>query len=43
LFKSALSLAENRDLLEDSPDVAARRAAFASEVRAARDLAAQDP
>lgn len=40
LFKSALSLASNRDLIEDSVGVAARRAEFASEVRNARDLAA---
>ena len=40
LFKSALSLARNRDLIEDAPDVVERRAAFAEEVRAARELAA---
>jgi glycerol-3-phosphate O-acyltransferase len=40
LFKSALGLAANRGLIEDGPDVAARRAAFASEVREARRLAA---
>ncbi len=41
LFESALSLASNRGLLEDSPDLKARRSAFATEVRTARDLAAQ--
>lgn len=40
LFKSALALARNRGLLEDSADVAQRRRDFAAEVRAARDLAA---
>jgi len=40
LFKSALALASNRDLIEDSAGVTARRAEFASEVRNARDLAA---
>ncbi len=40
LFKSALALARNRGLLEDSADVARRRRDFAAEVRAARDLAA---
>jgi glycerol-3-phosphate O-acyltransferase len=40
LFKSALSLAANRGLIEDTPDVAERRAAFAAEVREARRLAA---
>lgn len=40
LFKSALDLASNRDLIEDGPGVASRRAEFASEVRRARALAA---
>jgi glycerol-3-phosphate O-acyltransferase len=40
LFKSALALARNRDLIDQSEDVLARRAAFASEVRQARQLAA---
>jgi glycerol-3-phosphate O-acyltransferase len=40
LFKSALDLAANRQLLEDTPEVRPRRAAFAAEVRAARRLAA---
>jgi glycerol-3-phosphate O-acyltransferase len=40
LFKSALALAANRDLLDDGPDVIRRRQEFAAEVRAARDLAA---
>jgi glycerol-3-phosphate O-acyltransferase len=40
MFKSALSLAANRGLIDDSPDVAQRRAAFAAEVREARRLAA---
>jgi glycerol-3-phosphate O-acyltransferase len=40
LFKSALALARNRDLIDQSEDVLARRAAFASEVRRARQLAA---
>ncbi|MFP3883263.1 MAG: 1-acyl-sn-glycerol-3-phosphate acyltransferase [Actinomycetota bacterium] len=40
LFKSALDLARNRDLIEDGPGVRERRAEFAAEVRAARDLAA---
>ena len=40
LFKSALALAENRGLLEDSADMAQRRRDFAAEVRATRDLAA---
>jgi glycerol-3-phosphate O-acyltransferase len=39
LFKSALRLARNRDLVEDSPDVAQRRAGFATEVREACDRA----
>ncbi len=40
LFKSALALAKNRGLLEDSADVRNQRAAFAAEVRAARARAA---
>jgi glycerol-3-phosphate O-acyltransferase len=40
LFKSALALAANRGLIEDNEDVAARRSAFAAEVRNARTLAA---
>jgi glycerol-3-phosphate O-acyltransferase len=40
LFKAALALARNRDLIEVSDDVPARRAAFAAEVREARRLAA---
>lgn len=40
LFKSALALARNRDLVDDSPEVARRRREFAAEVREARDLAA---
>jgi glycerol-3-phosphate O-acyltransferase len=41
LFKSALALARNRGLVEDSPDMADRRKAFAAEVRAARNSAAE--
>lgn len=40
LFKSALDLAGNRGLLDDSPGVGERRREFAEEVRRARDLAA---
>ncbi len=40
LFKTALALAQNRELLEDSPGVISRRAEFAAEVREARALAA---
>jgi glycerol-3-phosphate O-acyltransferase len=40
LFKSALALARNRNLIDRSDDVHSRRAAFAAEVRAARQLAA---
>jgi glycerol-3-phosphate O-acyltransferase len=40
LFASALALARNRDLLEPGEDLLARRARFAAEVRAARQLAA---
>ncbi len=39
-FKSALALAANRGLIDRSGDVSVRRAEFASEVRAARELAA---
>jgi glycerol-3-phosphate O-acyltransferase len=41
LFKSALALARNRQLLDDTHEVSNRRAVFAVEVRDARDLAAQ--
>ncbi len=40
LFKSALALASNRDLIEVSEGVGERRAVFAAEVRHARALAA---
>jgi len=40
LFKSALSLARNRGLLEEGEDVRARRAQFAEEIRQAREQAA---
>jgi glycerol-3-phosphate O-acyltransferase len=40
LFRSALSLARNKGLIDISPDIRARRAAFAAEVRTARQLAA---
>ena len=40
LFKSALQLASNRDLIDDEPDVRIRRSRFASEIREARQLAA---
>ncbi|MDX1468651.1 MAG: 1-acyl-sn-glycerol-3-phosphate acyltransferase [Acidimicrobiia bacterium] len=40
LFRSALHLAENRGLLEDSPGVDEQRASFASDLRTARNLAA---
>jgi glycerol-3-phosphate O-acyltransferase len=40
LFKTALALASNRGLLEDTPGVAGRREEFAAEVRAARQQAA---
>ncbi|HJQ75913.1 MAG TPA: 1-acyl-sn-glycerol-3-phosphate acyltransferase [Acidimicrobiia bacterium] len=40
LFKSALALAKNRELLDDDPDVVRRRAEFAAQVRSARSLAA---
>lgn len=41
LFKTALALAGNRDLIEDAPDVELRRAEFAAEVRSTRQLAAE--
>ena len=41
LFKSALSLAANRGLLDDTTGVTDRRRAFAAEVREARRLAAR--
>jgi glycerol-3-phosphate O-acyltransferase len=41
MFKSALGLVANRGLIEDTPGVAQRRAAFATEVREARHLAAR--
>jgi glycerol-3-phosphate O-acyltransferase len=41
LFKSALSLAENRGLLDETEDFEERRAEFAAEIRAARRLAAE--
>jgi len=40
LFKSALLLAKNRDLIENGPEVGRRRSDFAAEVRDARTLAA---
>ncbi len=40
LFKSALALAGNRKLLEDTEGVHSRRAEFAAEIRSARDQAA---
>ncbi|MGB7861070.1 MAG: 1-acyl-sn-glycerol-3-phosphate acyltransferase [Acidimicrobiia bacterium] len=40
LFKTALALAANRDLVENSAHVDQRRTAFAAEIRAARQLAA---
>lgn len=40
LFKSALSLARNRDLIDHREDIAERRAAFAEEIRTAREQAA---
>ncbi|MEX1037987.1 MAG: 1-acyl-sn-glycerol-3-phosphate acyltransferase [Acidimicrobiia bacterium] len=39
LFKSALRLAENRNLLDDSPGAESRRADFASRIRETRRLA----
>lgn len=39
LFKSALLLARNRDLLDDESNVAERRRRFAEEIRRARSLA----
>jgi glycerol-3-phosphate O-acyltransferase len=41
LFKSALSLARNRGLLDATDDVDERRADFAAEIRDARRLAAE--
>ena len=40
MFKAALSLADNRELLGGSGDIAQRRRLFATEIREARDLAA---
>jgi glycerol-3-phosphate O-acyltransferase len=40
LFKSALALARNRDLIDDDAEVGERRSRFAAEVREARSLAA---
>jgi glycerol-3-phosphate O-acyltransferase len=40
LFKSALALARNRDLI-DGPEAGTPRRRFAAEVRSARDLAAK--
>jgi hypothetical protein len=40
MFKSALSLADNRGLLTGSGDVAEMRGQFAIEIRDARDLSA---
>jgi len=40
MFKSALSLADNRQLLGGSGDLARRRQLFAAEIREGRDLAA---
>jgi len=40
LFESALALARNRQLVEETPDVEERRRRFAEEIRDARDLAA---
>ena len=40
LFRSALALARNRGLLEESPVAEIRRREFAAEVRAAREQAA---
>jgi glycerol-3-phosphate O-acyltransferase len=41
LFKSALRLAENRNLLEESAEVAARRAEFAAVIRETRRIASE--
>lgn len=41
LFKSALALARNRGLVDESPGVETRRAEFAAEMRETRDLAAR--
>ncbi len=40
LFKSALALAANRNLIDDAPEVSTRRSEFAEEIRRARELAA---
>jgi glycerol-3-phosphate O-acyltransferase len=40
MFKSALSLADNRELLAGPGDIGLRRRLFAAEIREARDLAA---
>ena len=40
LFKSALNLAANRELIEESPDIEGKRSEFATEIREARNLAA---
>lgn len=40
LFRSALNLAVNRELIDESPDVEERRSEFATEIREARELAA---
>jgi len=40
LFKSALQLASNRNLIDDGPNVSQARSEFASEIRRARQLAA---
>lgn len=40
LFKTALSLARNRDLIDDAPGVEERRKAFAAAIRSARERAA---
>lgn len=41
LFKSALQLAENRNLLEESAEVASRRAEFAADIRETRRIAGE--
>ncbi|HEX6221755.1 MAG TPA: 1-acyl-sn-glycerol-3-phosphate acyltransferase [Acidimicrobiia bacterium] len=41
LFKSALALARNRGLIEESPGIDQRRSEFAAELRETRDLAAR--
>ena len=40
LFRSALNLAVNRELIDEPPDVEERRSEFATEIREARELAA---